>query len=523
MSKPKVQEMSRRAFFQQAALASTTVLAAGALSQEWSRNRTAYAASAEFELFRVGIWSGMPNVDPEQNAIRTCLIAQNWLMDPLLWRDEKTNELIPYLATEYSFIGHNTWRFKLREGVKFHNGNDLTAESVQFTVHRRLDEKLGSPNRKSFLDVLEVKVVDRYTADFVCKSPFPTLIAYLPTLSILDKEHYSTHPKEFLALNPMGSGPFRLEEFKPDDILRAVRNDEYWGQKPPIKKLEAPVILEDATRVAALLAGDLHLAARPTVEDFDRINRSQNARITSTIGNRIVFAGLNYAMEPFHNKKVRQALNYAVNQEEINEIYLKGMGEVMASALPSTVLGHDPELKPYPYDPAMAKQLLKEAGYPNGFKTKIELVPEWMIAGLEVTQAIANYLKEVGIQAELQVYDAGTLASRITSKKSGPIYMVSWGGSSTFDGDSYLEPLLGQGAFSNSIMPEVDAIIAKGRMTVDRQEREALYRQACKIAHEEAPWIFLHLQPNTYGVSRDHTWEARPDEMMPLWYIKKIA
>lgn len=483
----------------------------------------AFAAGKEFDLFKVAIWSGMPNLDPEQNAIRTCLICEKWLFDPLVWRNPTSNVLEPYLADEYRFIGNNTWRFKVREGVKFHNGKPLTARSVEFSMKRRLDEKTGSPHRKTFLNIAEIKLVDEYSIDFVCKNPFPTLPAYMPVFYITESGYYTDNPKEHLALNPMGSGPFRLEEYKPDDILKVVRNDGYWGQMPVMKRVEAPVVLEDATRVAALLAGDLHISPRPTMDDFERIEANPGTRVASVAGNRIVLAGLNYDMEPFGNKKVRQALNYAVDTKEINEIYLRKTGQLMGSALPSTVLGHHPGIEPYPYDPAMAKSLLAQAGYPDGFKTRIEVNPGWLISGTEVTQAIAHYLGEVGIQAELQIYDAGTLASRITSRKSGPMYMLSWGGNSTFDGDSYLQPLFGQGAFSCNQMPEIDALVEQGRSTADESERVGIYRKACEIIHEEAPWIFMYLQPNTYGASSNHDWKARPDEMIPLYYVKRTA
>ncbi len=514
-------ESTRRATIKRRTFLKAT--GAAALTASMLPAYRAAEAAGEFDLFRLAIWSGMPNLDPEQNSIRTCLIGQNWIFDPLVWRDKDSNELEPYLAEEFSFIGNNTWRFRIREGVKFHHGKPLTAKSVQFSFNRRRDEKLASPHRESFKDIIDVKVIDQQTVDVICKSPFPTLPAYLPILSIFDEDYYSTNSKEHLALNPTGSGPFRLEEFKPDDILRVTRNDDYWGRMPAMKRVEAPVVLEDATRVAALLSGDLHISPRPTIDDFPRINASGVAKVSTVKGNRIVFGAFNYAMKPFDDQKVRQALNYAVNQDEINEIYLKGIGEVMASGLPSTVPGHHPGLKPYPYDPAMARQLLKEAGYPNGFKTRIEVVPAWMISGTEITQAIGNYLREVGVTADIRIYDAGTHAGRITSKKAGPIYMVSWGGNSTFDADSYLQPLFGNGTWSNNVLPEVDDIVAKGRMTAVHPERVGLYQKACEIIRESAPWIFLHLQPNAYGVSLDHDWAARPDEMMPLWYVNKTA
>ena len=511
--------MRRRMFLKTTGAVGASVAAGGLLP--WSRS--ALAAGGEFDLFRVAMWSGTPNLDPEQNSIRTCIICQNWLFDPMVWRNENTNALEPYFAHEYGFVGKNTWRFNLREGVTFHNGKPVDANAVRFSMLRRQDEKTGSPWRKQFLDVTDIKVVDQYTVDFVCSNPFPTLPAYLPVFSIMEPGYYSENSKEHLALNPLGSGPFRLEEFKPDDVLRVTRNDDYWGKRSVAKKVEAPVILESATRVAGLLAGDLNIAPRPTVEDFDRINASDNARVSATIGNRIVLSAFNYDMAPFDNKKVRQALNYAVNQKEVNDIYLRGMGELMASAIPSTVLGHDPGIELYPYDPEMARSLLKEAGHPNGFETTIEAVPEWMVAGIEVTEAIVHYLREVGVKAKIQIYDAGTMASRITSGKAGPMYMLSWGGNSTFDADSYIGTLMGSGAWSCNSMPEVDKLVAAGRATADQAERIGIYQEACRFIHEDAPWVFLHLQPNTYGASSNHDWEGRPDELIPLWYLNRTA
>jgi len=484
--------------------------------------RRAGAAAKEFDEFKVAFWSGTPNLDPEQQNIRTCLIAEKWLFDPLVWRDKDTNAPMPYLAEDFSFIGNNTWRFHIREGGKFHNGETLDAHAVKFSLDRRTAEATGSPFRKSFSSVIEGKVIDQYTFDFVCNSPFPMLPAYMPTFYIMPPGYYGSTPKQELALKPVGSGPFRLLEFKPDDILRVERNDDYWGQMPMIKRVTAPVIQEDATRVASLLAGDLHIAPRPVIEDFDRINENAGTKVSTSIGNRIVLAGLNYDMEPMNDRRVRQALNYAVDAALLNEVYLKGTGEVMASALPSTVPGFHPGLTPYGYDPDKARALLKEAGYANGFETTIEVNPGWLIAGTAVTEAIANFLKEVGIKAELQVRDAGTLASRITSRKAGPIYMLSWGVNSTFDADSYIGSLLDEGAFSCNRMPEIGKLVEAGRQTADQNERVEIYRKACEIAHEEAPWIFMYLQPNTYGVTTNHDWTARPDEMIPLYYVKSV-
>jgi len=497
-----------------------TAAAASSLLPGW---RAALAAEDAFDLFRVALWAGMPNLDPDQNNLRTCLVAQNWLFDPLLVRNAETNDLEPYLAQEYSFQGNNTWRFKLREGAKFHNGKPVDANAVKYTIERRQSEEIGSPHSGTWSDIEEVKVVDQYTADFLCRTPFPTLPAYLIQLSILEPGHYAEHSMDHLALNPLGSGPFRMDEFRPDDILRATRNDDYWGELPPIRRLEAPVVQENSTRVSALLAGDLNIAPRPPVEDFDRIESSDVARLTADIGNRIVLAGLNYDMEPMKDKRVRQALNHAVNQQEINEVYLRGMGEIMAGPLPSTVLGHHPGLEPYPYDPELARSLLKEAGYPDGFTVQIETVPQWMIAGAEITQAIASYLRQVGIKAELRVNDAGTQAARITTRKAGPMYMLSWGGNSTFDGDSYIGILFDEGAWSTNYMPEVGKLVKAARGTADQQERREIYRKAGEIIHEEAPWIFLHLQPNPYGATLDHDWQSRPDEMIPLTYVNKTA
>ena len=234
--------MRRRTFLKTTGAVGASVAAGGLLP--WSRS--ALAADGEFDLFRVAMWSGTPNLDPEQNSIRTCIICQNWLFDPMVWRNENTNALEPYFAHEYGFVGKNTWRFNLREGVTFHNGKPVDANAVRFSMLRRQDEKTGSPWRKQFLDVTDIKVVDQYTVDFVCSNPFPTLPAYLPVFSIMEPGYYSENSKEHLALNPLGSGPFRLEEFKPDDVLRVTRNDDYWGKRSAAKKVEAPVILESA-------------------------------------------------------------------------------------------------------------------------------------------------------------------------------------------------------------------------------------------------------------------------------------
>ncbi|MBJ3776487.1 ABC transporter substrate-binding protein [Acuticoccus mangrovi] len=494
-------------------LAATGLGPASVLAQE----------GGEFDEFKIGIWSGVPNLDPEQNSIRTCIVCQNWIFDPLLFRDKDTNELKPYLATEYSYVGDNRWRFKIHEGVMFHNGEPLDAAAVKFSLERRKSDKVGSPFQTTFADVLDCEIIDDTTFEFVCANPFPMMPAYLPTFSIMPPKYYSEHDLSYLALNPVGSGPFKLVEFRPDDVVRVERNEDYWGEKPVIKRVTATIVQEDATRVASLLAGDFNITGRPVMEDFDRIDANPGTRVSATIGNRVVFAGFNFDMPPFDNKLVRQAANYAVDAAIINEVYLRSTGELMASALPSTVPGYDPAIEPYAYDPDKAKALLAEAGFPDGFETTIEVHPGWLIAGMEVTQAIANFLKEVGIKVNLVVSDAGTMAAHINDRTAGPIYVQSWGGNSTFDADSYIQVLFDEGSWSCNHMPEIGALVQAGRATADQAERIKVYQEACRIIHEEAPWIFLYLQPNTYGVTTDTDWEGRPDEMIPLYYLKKIA
>ena len=215
-------------------------------------------AFAEIPVFTAGQASDLRTLDPHMHADRVNHIVDDNIHDPLVRRDAKNN-LIPWLAEKYEVVNGKDWKFTLRKGVKFHNGNPFDARSVKFTIEKRL-KSAKSPRAGDYKPVSEVKILDGNTVVFVCDKPYITLPNVLYFAPMVDEQYCAAHDDEYLAKNPMGTGPFRFVEWVKDDRLVLEQNDGYWAGKPEIKRLVFKPVPEAATRVAGLLAGQLDLA-----------------------------------------------------------------------------------------------------------------------------------------------------------------------------------------------------------------------------------------------------------------------
>lgn len=432
------------------------------------------------------------NLDPHFiSAINAASVVHHNVYEGLIARDENM-EFKPMLATEWKQVDDVTWEFKLRQGVTFHDGTPFNAEAVKATIGRVLDEKVGSPRAGQYKMVTEVNVVDEYTVQFKLAYPFSPLLSILANHegSMISPKAIEQYGKD-LSKHPVGTGPFAFESWTPGQEIVLVKNDNYWGEKVKFNKAVFKVVPEDTTRIAMVETGEANIAEPLPVTEIERVKNSPQLDLYRTTGLGTDFIGFNNKKKPFDDVRVRQAINYAIETDAIIQGVYNNIGTRANSAMSPKVLGYSESLKGYSFDPNKAKALLKEAGYPNGFKTTI-----WTgdrKERINAAEVIQSQLKGVGIDVELKVLEYGAY---LDAEDNGETDMfISGWGNATGDADYnqynlFHSASLGKGGNTTFyINPEVDKLIEQGRQEQDTEVRKQIYAKALQIEADEAPMV----------------------------------
>jgi peptide/nickel transport system substrate-binding protein len=457
------------------------------------------------------------SLDPAKHSAFPTANILFQIYDGLVTQNEK-GELVPALATSWSNPDPLTWRFKLREGVKFHNGEVFNAAAVKFTFDRALDPAFKAPYYSRISAIKSVEVVDDYTVDFKTAKPFPTMLlalyeASFPALMV-PPAYTKEKSGEALASAPVGTGPYKFVEWKKDERVVLEANPDYWGGKPKIDKIIFRPIKETRTRIAELKSGGVGIAVDIPPEDVPSLETDET-KVETVSSDFLYFLAFDTTRDtPLKDKRVRQAINYAVNVEAIQKALLNGLGNRIALTLPTNAFGYDEAWKPYPYDPTKAKQLLVDAGYPNGFTIPFMTRKGRYLKDAEIVEATAGFLAKVGIKAEIKYIEPGVWQQ--ISEKGGR-EGISFPGWSGRDPNLVWNPLLHTGQyqsyFSNT---ELDALLDAGASTIDQTERKAIYEKAGAIIKEEAPHLPMIQPPLIYGLNAKLNWMPRSDSMIDL-------
>ena len=462
-------------------------------------------------------------LDPGMHSETTTANVERQIFDPLLEKGPD-QEYEPALATSWEIVTSTTWEIRLREGVQFHDGEELTAEDVQYTIERILDPSKNSPQASNYSAIASVEIVDDYTLLIHTKQPYPVLPARLANLRIVPKHYVEQVGDERFKREPIGTGPYKLVRWDKDEQIILEANPDYWRGEPQIKRVTFKVIPEDASRVMALQAGQVDIAVNIPPHQVDAVNNSGKAQILQVPSSRFLL--IQFMMDndgPLSDPRVRLALNLAVDVESIIGNLLGGNATPMTQTLANLDFGYNPHLKPYGYDPERAKALLKEAGYADGFKLTFAAPTGRYMMDKEVAEAIMNQLEAIGLQVELKLPEWGVYAEQIMSRRvDADLWLIGWG-NSLFDAEGTLYTWFhtGQRFCYYDVAPErgqaVDALLDKARTNMDPQEREQQYHQALTLIHEDIPWLLLHQQKDLYGVSKRVNWTPRSDEAIILY------
>lgn len=440
------------------------------------------------------------------------------IYDRLVMRDEDMN-LVPGLATEWSQVNDTTWEFKLREGVKFHNGEDFNADAVKYSIDRVLDPEANSPTYSYIKTVESVEVVDEYTVYVHTTTADPLIPARFcryPT-EIVPPKYTEEVGQQGLSENPIGTGPYKFVSWSKDEQVVLEANEDYWGGAPEIKKVIFRSIPETSTRVSALITGEIDIAVGVTPDEIERVESSDGIHLSTVeAGGNTVYVGLKCEEAPFDNKLVRQAMNYAIDVDAIVTNILGGCAKVTDNLIGEKDFGYSKALDGYEYNPDKAKELLAEAGYADGFSCTIDSV-NWYLKCDDVAQAVAAYLGQVGITVTVNPVESSVYRTSVPSGEQSPMYFLGWSSTNTLDADAAIYSVLhSSDSYSTYNNPEVDQMLDEARSCMDEAKRAELYAQIEEIVLEDAPRIFLYKENKYYGVSDRVTWDGRVDDAIPV-------
>jgi len=442
------------------------------------------------------------------------------IFDSLLQRNAD-GSITPALAESYEALeGENAWIFHLRPGVTFHNGEALTADAVVATVNRIFDPEFNSTRATDLGWIETVEVIDELTVKIIANKTFALAEHYFSELQIIPPLYAAEVGMGFDSA-PIGTGPFKFVRWDRGNQVVLERNDDYWQGPAAVKRVVFRFISSPASRATTLLGGDADLIADPPLTAMDQIESNPATRLGIATGTRVMFVGLDTRQDsPLQDVRVRLALNYAVDKQAIIENLLYGLAEETVAMTTSTDLGFNPDLDPYPYDPARARQLLIDAGYPNGFEISMDTLNGRYINDKEVAQAIAGFLSEIGITVNINVLEFGAFNGAIFSHTSSPMYLAGWG-NAPFDASYVYDFIIrSNGLLSTIDDPVIDALINAGNSTINQADRIAIYHAAAELIMEAAPVLDLYKQPVLYGFSSRLTWTPRSDEF--LWMYDAV-
>ncbi len=450
----------------------------------------------------------------ETPALNLCLN----IYDTLLQRDANI-KIEPLLAESYKLINDLTWEFKLRKGVKFHNGEDFNAAAVKYNLERLGDAK-NKLKQVFLVGVLDrVDIVDNYTVRVITKKPYPILDAQLCIYGgMIAPKYLQEKGPQYLATHPVGTGPYKFVRWEKDDHILLEANTNYWRGVPKIKKAIWRPIPEATTRVAALQTQEADIITNIPPHLMKLMDWKGRSFISKTPSVRVIFMGFDPLKGgPVADKRVRQAIAYGINMDAIMKKVLDGNGILLGQPLTSKHFGYDPSVKPYPYDPEKAKKLLAEAGYAKGFDFVLNSPNGRYLNDKEVAEAVVGDLRKIGINANVRIHEWGSYMTMQYDHKVNPSYLLGWGNTS-FDADYTISPLMRTGQrLSNYSNPKLDALIDQGATIMDPKKRQKIYSEAMKLIHEDVPWAWTYQQVDIYGVNERLNWKARMDERLEVF------
>jgi len=483
------------------------------------------SAQKSADTLRISMRDALPNVDPYYNNLRTGVVMHHQAWDTLVYRNPDTFKIEPLLATSWKTPNPTTIEFTLRPNVKFHDGSTLTADDVVYTLNLASDpnSKVSTPANYNWIEKAE-KTGD-LAVRVTLKRPTPAALEYFAlVIPIYPKAYREKVGPEGYAKAPIGAGPYKITKVEPGVSIDFERFDDYWAGspkgKPAIKKMSVRFVPDATTEMTELLAGRADWIWNLNPDQFDNVNKLPTLTAVRKESMRVGFmqldaAGRTGADNPITKQKVRQAIFHAIDRQAIADKLVTGGSRVPPAPCFPPQFGCDAEAAVlYDYNPAKAKQLLAEAGYPNGFDVELAsyVLPQW-------GAAVQNYLQAVGIRAKLNQLQVAALIQRSNAGELRT-QLGSWGSYSINDVSAILPNYFDGGAVDYARDPQVTKWVLEGGSSNDPEVRKKAYAAAIHRITEQAYWLPLHTYVTTYGFSKQLDFSPYADEL-PRFYLAK--
>ncbi|MCX7323354.1 MAG: ABC transporter substrate-binding protein [Hyphomicrobiales bacterium] len=497
------------------------------------------------KTLRIGAQADAGTMDPQAQNIQTTITLLSMIYEPLITRDKALNKA-PALAESWTQTNPTTWRFKLRPGVKFHDGSALSSADVAFTILRAQG---ATSQFASYVAGLTVTPVDDLTFDIVSPRPdqlLPDKLLYVPIMSklwseknnALTPQNLKDKQESYTALNANGTGPYRLASRAPDSKTVLQRVPQYWGPLDgDITEVVWTPIASDPTRVAALLSGELDIVIDVPAQDVARLQQNADLKIAKVDEFRTIFFGfdlksdkLKYAdtdRNPFKDVRVRQAINLAVDRDAVVRTVMRGLASPTTQILAPGNVGYDPALdRTVTTNRERARQLLAEAGYPNGFGFTFDCPNDRYVNDEQVCKTMATMMSQIGLKPTLNAMPRARYFPKIWDRDTS-MYMMGFN-SPYFDGMYSLETMLmtrddkkGEGIYnySNVADPALDKEIAAARDEMDPRKREAMMKALYKKITDDVFFVSLYNQVLVYAMRKNVSTPVRPDNWLEIRWV----
>lgn len=438
------------------------------------------------------------------------------LFEYLVKKDKDMNR-VPGLALSWEKLDDLTWRFQLRNDVKFHNGDPFTSADVKYTLDRvRADKTLVDNSAYKLIE--SVNIIDDHTVDIVTSVPDPILLNRLSRLGsgVLPSKYIEENGFDYFLKNPIGTGPYKFSNWIRDDRIELVKNSDYYGDEPKWDKLVFRAIPEDSTRVAEVLTGNVDIAMNIPPEDMERIESNDTTHTIQFASQRVMNLIVRHTEgRVTADPKVREAIDLAIDKQALVDGIVEGAGVVTRTGVGPGNFGAQPDLyEAALYDPEKAKQLLAEAGYPDGLTLTLSSPTGRYMKDKDIAQAIAANLEEVGIKVNLEILEWSKFSEKNKSNSFDELYLFG-NGNSMFDAylplsNNSAQNVVGSIDYNN---PRVEELLSLAEKNLNEPEREQQLQEVQNILAEDRPRIYLFQTKSNYAVNDRIEYQPRLDEM----------
>jgi peptide/nickel transport system substrate-binding protein len=465
----------------------------------------------------IGLPGDFPRLDPSKD---TSPLGFNYRLNVFdaLTQLQRDGQMAPRLAAKWSYSPDLLeWTFTLRDDAVFHDGSKFTAADVVWTIERILADDT-TPVRTFLKLVKTVQRVDDRTVKFTLVQPYAIFDRQISYINMMSKTYFDKVGDAGYATKPVGTGPYRFVEWVKDDRMVLKANPTYWGGEPAIKTATFRPIPAEASRVSALMSGEIDLVPALPPSLMPQLSRMPDIKVGTAPGFRVIFMAFNVNVAPVDNPMIREAIDRAIDRESLTKNLLRGLGKPTGIMVPPMNIGYDSSFTPTPYDPEAARKLVHDSGY-NGKPIIIQYPNNNLTMANEVVQAIAGYMTAVGLKVEIRPLEFTAFFPLWLQSKLDSMYVFAFGASG-YHAESVLTTMYEKGSHAYKVNDRIDALLKQQRTVVNLPEQKKLLAEAFRLSNADRYNVPLYDEMQAYGMRANVNYVPWPDGFVRLYDFK---